>query len=159
MSYFPEIYQEWCRDVIGKKLFEVNGLIYVLDAPDLDRPQRLQFIFSGINQEVNIRCGKDGATLELSKLPMQESDLGEYGKELIMSMSSSRLFQRYIGRKVSGVFPIYSDAEKTIIGIKLVFDGELSLIIINFGDEINIFDSLPSLYEQEEGINYLDISA
>lgn len=157
MSDLLEIYQEWGRDVIGRKLFTVNGLVYFYENPDLEHPQQLQFIFSGTNREVSFRCGKDGATLALTELPMQESDLGEYGKEVIMSMSGSCLFRRYLGRVVSKISVIYSDAEKAIIGIKLVFDGELDLIIINLGDELNIFNSLPLQYEQEEGIHYLEI--
>jgi hypothetical protein len=159
MNYLLEIYQEWGRDVIGKELFNVNGLVYVYETPDLEHPQQLQLIFSCINREISFRCGKDGATLALTELPMQESDLGEYGKEVIMSMSESCLFCRYLGRIVSKVSVIYSDAEKAIVGIKLVFDGELDLIIINLGDELNIFDSFPLQYEQEEGIHYLEILA
>lgn len=158
MSNLPEIYQEWGRDVTGDKLCGVNGLVYIYEAPDLDHPQQLQLIFSGINRGGSFRCGKDGATLALTELPMQESDLGEYGKEVIMNMSDSYSFYRYIGRVVSKVFAIYSDTEKTIIGVKLVFDGGHDLIIINLGDELNIFNSLPLQYVQEECIDYLEIS-
>ena len=158
MSYLPEIYQEWGRDVTGGKLCNVNGLVYVYEAPDLEHPQQLQLIFSGVNREVSLRCGNDGATLVLTELPMQESDLGEYGKEVIMNMSDSCLFYRCIGRIVAKVFAIYSDTEKAIVGIKLVFDGGLDLIIINLGDELNIFNSLPLQYIQEECINYLEVS-
>ncbi|CAI0787047.1 hypothetical protein [Serratia quinivorans] len=158
MRYLPEIYQEWGRDVIGGKLCNVNGLVYIYEAPDLDHPQQLQLIFSGINREVSFQCGKDGATLVLTELPMQESDLGEYGKEVIMNMSDSCLFYRCIGRIVGKVFAIYSDTENTIVGIKLFFDSGIDLIIINLGDELNVFNSLPLQYVQEECINYLEIT-
>lgn len=88
---------------------------------------------------------------------MQENDLGEYGKEIVMNMSNSSMFQRYIGDVLSKVFLIHSGIEETIIGIKLFFENKLNLIILNQGDEINVFDSLSSQYEKEENINYVDV--
>ncbi|WP_426817035.1 hypothetical protein ACP3TC_18785 [Winslowiella sp. 2C04] len=158
MIDLPEIYQEWGRNVIGSKLCSVNGLVYIYETADLEHPQQLQLIFSGINRGGSFRCGKDGATLALTELPMQESDLGEYGKEVIMDMSDSCSFYRYIGRVVSKVFAIYSDIDKALIGLKLVFDDGLNLIIINLGDELNVFNTLPLQYVQEECIDYLEIS-
>lgn len=158
MINLPEMYQEWGRNVTGRKLCSVNGLVYIYEAADLEHPQQLQLIFSGINRGESFRCGKDGATLALTELSMQESDLGEYGKEVIMNISDSCSFYRYIGRVVSKVFAIYSDIEKAIIGLKLVFDGGLNLIIINLGDELNVFNSLPLQYVQEECIDYIEIS-
>ncbi|MBD2786472.1 hypothetical protein ID858_16490 [Xenorhabdus sp. DI] len=157
MSNLSEMYEKWGRDVIGRILTDVNGLIYVLETPDFDHPQHLQFSFSDNSGDIGFRCGKDGSTLEITKLPMQESDLGEYGKEVIMNMSASLLFHRYIGMVVSKVFLIYSNIEKATIGIKLVFDDRLSLIVINLGDEINIFEYLPLQFEKDEMINYFDM--
>ena len=75
-----------------------------------------------------------------------------------MDMSDSCSFYRYIGRVVSKVFAIYSDIDKALIGLKLVFDDGLNLIIINLGDELNVFNTLPLQYVQEECIDYLEIS-
>jgi hypothetical protein len=158
MSFSPEVYQEWGHGVVGNKLHDVIGLIYVFQSPDLEHPQQLQLIFTDPIHNVNFRCGADGATLDFTKTPIRESDFGEYGKEVVMSMSDSLLFQKYIGRCVSKVFLIYSDTENTTVGIRVVFDAELNLIIINLGDEINFFDSLPLKYEEDEGLSYIDMS-
>jgi hypothetical protein len=52
------------------------------------------------------------------------------------------------------VYSVFSSVEDACVGIKFVFEGDLNLIIVNFGDEINIFNSLPLSYEHDEGIKY-----
>ncbi|MCU6392261.1 hypothetical protein KW818_24490, partial [Enterobacter quasiroggenkampii] len=79
MMLFDNGYQELARNVVGRKLQNVNGLIYIYNVPELGAPQQLQFVFFNENQSVVFRCGLDGASLELTDLPMQENDLGEYG--------------------------------------------------------------------------------
>lgn len=159
MMLFGEGYQELLRNVIGQKLQNVNGLIYVYDIPDLGAPQQLQLVFSNENKSVVFRCGLDGASLELTDSPMQENDLGEYGKEVIMDLSNSCSFQKVIGKTLLRFNVIYSEIEQKVIGAKLVFDEGLTLIIINIGDEIKVFDFLPMEYERDEKINYIDVSS
>ncbi|HHE5700223.1 TPA: hypothetical protein ACPEY2_004175 [Citrobacter amalonaticus] len=45
MMLFGKGYQELSRNVVGQKLQNVNGLIYVYDVPDLGAPQQLQLVF------------------------------------------------------------------------------------------------------------------
>lgn len=103
------------------------------------------------------RCGLDGASLELSDLPMQEKDLGEYGKEVIMDLSNSCFFQKFIGKILLQFYVIYSEVEQKLIGAKLFLDEGLTLVIINLGDEIKTFETLSMEYERDEKINYIDV--
>lgn len=91
--------------------------------------------------------------------PIQENDLGEYGKEIIMDLSNSLLFQKVIGKTLCRFYVVYSEIEQKVIGTKLVFDEGLTLVIANLGDEIKAFDSLPMDYERDEKINYIDVSS
>ncbi|EGG5311693.1 hypothetical protein HJ617_005635, partial [Salmonella enterica] len=125
MMLFGEGYQELAHNVVGKKLQNINGLIYVYDVPDLEAPQQLQLVFFSENQSIVFKCGQDGASLELIDSPMQENDLGEYGKEEIMDLSNSCLFQKFIGKTLLTFYVIYSETEQKIIGVKLFFDEEL----------------------------------
>lgn len=147
-------YQEWALDVVGKKLLGVNGLIYFLETPDFDHPQQLQFIFSQVAKVNNLKCGRDGSTLELTERTLQENDLGEYGKEIIFDISHMHPFMNFLEKKLLKVFLVFSSIEDAFIGIKLIFEDHLSLFIMNIGDEINILESLSSSYEQDEGIKY-----
>ncbi|MBN3057636.1 MULTISPECIES: hypothetical protein [Pectobacterium] len=148
-------YQEWASYVIGERLSGVKGVIYFFETPDLEHPQQLQLIFSNTEKAVSFRCGKDGSTLELTDSPVQENDLGEYGKEIIMDLSSSISFVDYIGKFLLTVYSIFSSVEDAYIGIKLVFEGGLNLIVVNIGDEINIFDSLSSC--ENDDIKYQEL--
>ena len=157
MTPFGGGYQDLANNVVGQKLQNVNGLIYVYDVPDLGAPQQLELIFLGENKNIAFKCGQDGASLELINSPMQEKDLGEYGKEIIMDLSNSSLFQEVIGKTLCRFYMVYSETEQKVIGTKLVFDDGLTLVIVNFGDEIKVFDSLSMDYERDEKINYVDV--
>lgn len=148
-------YHEWNRDVVGKKLLEVNGLIYVFETSDFDHPQQLQLVFAEAEKMEVMKCGKDGSVLELTDYPMQEKNLGEYGKELIFDISRRDPFVNFIGKTLLKVFLVFSTVEDAYIGMKLYFEDSLNLFILNIGDEINILESLPSSYEKSEGIKYL----
>lgn len=147
-------YQEWTRSVVGKKLLSVNGVIYSLENHDFSHPQQLQFVFSEVEDIESFKCGKDGSTLELTDLPLQGSDLDEYGKETVIDISHIYPIVNYLERLLLKVFLISSSLEDAFVGVKLVFEGELNLFIMNVGDEINMLESLSSSYEQDEGIKY-----
>ncbi|MGK3144344.1 hypothetical protein [Pantoea sp. C2G6] len=147
-------YQEWTRNVVGKKLLGVTGLIYSLETKDFIHPQQLQLVFSGVKERGSFKCGKDGATLELTNLPLQGSDLGEYGKEIVIDISNIYPLVNYLGKTLLKVFLMSSSLENAFIGVKLVFEGEVNLFIMNIGDEISMLESLSSSYEQDEGIKY-----
>ena len=150
-------YQEWASHVVGERLSGVRGLIYVFETPDVEHPQQLQFVFSNTESVIGFRCGRDGSTLEVTNFPVQGNDLGEYGKEIIMDLSSSTLFVDYIGKSLLKIYSIFSLIENSYIGIKLGFESGLNLNVVNVGDEINICDSFSSSYEHDEGIKYQEL--
>lgn len=154
MIKFLGQYQKWASSVINGRLLDVRGLVYVFDKSDSYHTQKLQFVFSNTEKLFSFMCSKDGSSLELTDSPIQESDLGEYGKEIIMDMSNITLFIDYIGKRLLEVYSIFYSVEDAFVGIKLVFEGDLNLIVVNLGGEINIFNSLPSSYEHDEGIKY-----
>ncbi len=67
MKYLFEHYQIWARNVIGKKLQAVNGLIYIFEVPNFTTPQQLQFVFISNNHDPSFHCSKDvTTTLEIT---------------------------------------------------------------------------------------------
>lgn len=147
-------YQKWARSVVGRKLLRVNGVIYSLETHDFSHPQQLQLVFSEVEEMESFKCGRDGSTLELTDVPLQGNDLGEYGRETVIDISHVYPFVNYLEKKILKVFLIFSSLEDAFIGVKLVFEGELMLFIMNVGDEISMLESLSSSYEQDEGIKY-----
>ncbi len=150
-------YEEWTLGVVGKKLLGISGLIYILDVPDFEHPQQLQFVFSKAANVSSLKCGKDGSTLEFTEHPMQEKDLGEYGKEAIIDISHIHPLSNFIGKTLLKVFLIFSSVEDAYVGLRLVFENHLSLFVMNIGDEINIFETLSTSYEKNEGIRYSEL--
>jgi len=151
---FSSVCKEWAHAVTGMKLLTVKGVVYVYERPELEHPQQLQLIFSGIYDDFTFKCGRDGSSLEMTNNPLQAYDLGEYGKEVIIDLSSQPFFKVYLDKNLLKLFSIFSSFENTQVGIKLVFDGGIDLIIANIGDEISFFTELPLDYEQEIGIEY-----
>lgn len=150
-------YREWTRKVTGEKLSLVEALVYVFDEPDFHHPQQVQLTFLGIGFAGSFRCSKDGSSLELRDTPACEKDLGEYGKEVIIDVSHHSSFSNYIGKTLLKVNLIFSSVEDAYIGVKLIFEGQLNLIIVNLGDEISILESLSTFYEKDEGIVYKEL--
>lgn len=150
-------YEKWSLGILGKKLLEIRGLIYIFDVPDFAHPQQLQFIFSKTANVISLKCGKDGSTLELTEHPMQERDLGELGKESIIDISHIHPLANFIEKTLLKLFLIFSSVEDACVGLRLVFENQLSLFIMNIGDEINIFEALSTSYEKSEGIRYSEL--
>lgn len=74
-------YQKWARSVVGRKLLRVNGVIYSLETHDFSHPQQLQLVFSEVEEMESFKCGRDGSTLELTDVPLQEMILANMGEK------------------------------------------------------------------------------
>ena len=157
MSDFKGPYQKWISGCIGKELSVVKGLIYVFDAPDFNHPQQLQLVFGEGGEIAKFRCGSNGSRLEISYSPLKEKELGEYGKEVIIDLSGFPMFINCIGKILLKACLIYSLMEDDCVGIKLLFEGDYGLLIMNVGDEINVLDCFSLSYEQEEGLEYYEL--
>lgn len=153
MSNLLNKYRKWAQNIVGKKLIEVRGLIYFLDKPDFDHPQQIQLIFSKFENLLSLKCSRDGATLEFTDHPIQESNLGEYGKEVLLDISCMHPLDNYINKTLLKLLAVFSLVENAYIGIKFIFEeGDEGFFILNVGDEINILEVLPLGYEESEGI-------
>lgn len=155
MKIINEALKKYISNLHGLKLEHVVALIYVLEAPDLESPQQLQFVFSSECKFLGFRCGHDGASIEIFNSPLQENDLGEYGKEVIMELSGLDVFRAYIGKRFVNFYFVFSEVEKKNIGVKLEFEGGGDIVILNIGDEMVFSNSLAPDFEREESISYV----
>lgn len=74
-----------------------------------------------------------------------------------MDMSNLPSFSRVIHKTLVKAYAVFSETEKSYIGLKLLFEAGLELFVLNVGDEINIFEFLPLSYEQEDVTRYLEL--
>ena len=150
-------YREWAQRVLGKRLSGIKGVIYIFETPYIEHPQQLQFIFSSVDNAVSFQCGKDGSSLELTDSPLKDTDLGEYGKEVIMDISNLPSLSNVLHKTLLKAYVLFSSVEESYIGLSFLFEGGSELFVLNVGDEINIFDFLPLSYNQEDIIRYQEL--
>ncbi|PHM72342.1 hypothetical protein [Xenorhabdus sp. KJ12.1] len=150
--------KELLKKCIGEKLLKINGLIHYFDKePRFDSPQKLELFFSGLKRSIIFRCSSDGESITISENPMEEIDLGEYGEDKIVDLSFLSSINDCYNNIVSDVFLIYSDLEKTYIGVKFSFIEDSNLIIANVGDDLYMFETATLPHEKEECISHISM--
>jgi len=148
--------KEWLSFIVGKKLKSVYGLIYFFAVGDTNHPQELQVVFEAAMIK-KISCSSDGATMLIQDSPMIESELGEYGKQLIRDISDMPPFERVIGEELHGVDIITSGVEQGVVGLRFKFSNSKKIDILTLGDEISFYEMTPLKIIEEEGLSFLSI--
>lgn len=149
--------KEWFSSIVGKNLKSVYGLIYIYETEDINHPQELQVIFeTGLIKKIS--CSSNGSSLLIQDLPMIESDLGEYGKQLIKDISDMPVFVDVIGEELQNLEVINSEIEQSIVGLRFQFSNSKNIDILTLGDEISFYKSTPMNIIDEEGISFQSIS-
>lgn len=144
------------RVIVGKRLLGVLALIYVYEEEEHFPPQALMLLYEG-DRRLKLTCGSDGASLEWSDGELVETDLGEYGEEVVRDFGRLPQWQGKIGRKLAGSKYIYSEREKRVIGLELLFIDEPSVKIMNLGDELYVFEDIPHAVFQEQELEFHSI--
>lgn len=154
----PEQFRNWLRIIIGRKLITIQGLIYVKDGEEkTSSPQELFLSFdSGVQGK--LKCGSDGESLVWDMQELEAVDLGEYGDEVVRDLSYLSCWKNLIGHLLVDVKLIKSLRGSYLMGLLFSFDNDLSIVVVNLGDEIYMFESLPKEIAQEEEIRYFPIS-
>jgi hypothetical protein len=150
-------FQECAEIILGRKLLSVKGVIYVYGTPNYEYPQQLHFVFSKADAVLALECGRDGSSLDIADFQLQDKDLGEYGKEIVMDLSSDNRFASLIDKTLLQLFLIYSSVEDSYIGVKLIFNEGSELFVLNLGDELNVLKFLPDSFLLREGVIYYSI--
>jgi len=156
--YQIEEFKGWLLNIIGRKLIFVQALIHVYEGNEnISSPQELQLSFES-KIRGKLKCGSDGESIVLDSTELKPSDLGEYGKQIVKDISNLSCWQKVIGSPLKEVHLLESMREFCLMGIKFTFENDLSVVMVNLGDEIFIYESLPEEIVQEEEIRYSLIS-
>lgn len=149
--------KEWLSSIVGENLKSVYGLIYIYETEDINHPQELQVIFeTGLIKKIS--CSSNGSSLLIQDSPMIESDLGEYGKQVIKDISDMPVFDDVIGEELQDLEVINSEVEKGIVGLRFQFSNSKNIDILTLGDEISFYKSTPINIIEGEGISFQSIS-
>lgn len=151
-----KILKEWISSILGKKLKSVYGLIYIYETEDINHPQELKFIFeTGLIKKIS--CASDGSTLLIQDTPIIESDLAEYGKQLIKDISDIPAFNDLIDEELHDIEIINSEIEQSIVGLKFQFSNSKVINILTLGDEISFYKNIPVNLIEDERLSFLSI--
>lgn len=133
------------NDVKGKNFRSVHGLVYSYNESDsLNDVQEILMEFEGLPYLMKVSGGGDGASIVLTTSPLREVNMEEYGKLVIKRISSNTLFANAIDRKVVSFYCIYSGVEKVTAGVGFEFDNAMKFSIINLGDQLFVFNEIPT---------------
>lgn len=145
-------------DVKGKRLKSVHCLVYSYNESDsLDDVQEILMEFEGLPYLMKVSGGGDGASIVLTTSPLREVNMEKYGKLVIKRISSNNLFANAIDRKVVSFYCIYSGVEKVTAGVGFEFDNTMKFSIVNLGDQLFVFNEIPTYICKSEQLAFVPI--
>lgn len=146
--------ENWLKSLHGQEFRSVEALVYVYgDVENIEHPQAVSLKFS-LSESNIIECDSDGDSIKVSRGNIVESDLEEFGREVIKDFSTHEIWSKFIGKRVSSSFLIESVGQVKA-GIGFEFEDGNSIYILNLGDELfifNKFDELDDLLRSEPSI-------
>ncbi|CAG0943212.1 hypothetical protein BROC_02170 [Candidatus Brocadiaceae bacterium] len=153
MNIYPESHiKDLLLNLINYKLTCVISLTYVdmNESQDM-QPQELLLVFES-GKKLRISCSSDGESIACDEQDLKEVNLGEYGKLILMDISSTYFWKNKIGNKLLNISLVLSSGY--YFGLLFNFDKNNSIVLINLGDELFIYENLPESLVQEESIIY-----
>ncbi|WP_125557873.1 hypothetical protein [Pseudoalteromonas rubra] len=138
------------RKALGFRLLSVFALVHTFDGEmDCTSPQELLFLFEGEFQ-FRVMCHQDGESIHVDSQPLVEVDMGAHGRNILCNCYDDKSFAHGVGKPVENIELIVSD--KIIFGMLLLFSGGGSIVILNLGDDLYVYDELPGdIIEEENG--------
>ena len=146
----------WLILAIGKRLLSVDALIHKLGSVAHGFPQEISLHFEG-SIPGRLFCDSDGVSIGLSVEPLTECDMQEYGAQVIASMSDDACFSNVINKTLSSAVLVKSSVEYRVVGVGFSFDCEERLFILNLGDEIFVYRSIPSDVVESEFLVFIAV--
>lgn len=138
--------ENWLKSLHGQEFRSVEALVYVYgDVENIEHPQAVSLKFS-LSEPSIIECASDGDSIKVSRGEIVESNLEEFGSEIIKDFSTHEIWSNFIGKRVSSSF-LFESAGQVKTGIGLEFEDGKSIHILNLGDELFIFNNFEELDE------------
>lgn len=147
--------ESWLQSILGNKLEEVFALTYVFDSEkDFVNPQALDIRFESSNKGV-LRGSEDGESVAWYEEDVLESrDLGDHGAESVEQVSHLQVWATALGRKLQQFQIIISSQADRPVGISLEFENNAWVCVLNYGDELCVFDEIPKDILDAEGFTF-----
>jgi hypothetical protein len=142
---------DWLNNIVDLRLTGIFALIYVYDnQEDTNSPQSIYLEFNNDHGGC-IKCASDGESIDCDFKFPTEVDLGIYGNEILKDISTTIPWCEVIGDNLNTCYLLLVDSD-FCLGVRLLFQSGKSIDIVNLGDELYVYDSLPESIIQEENI-------
>lgn len=147
--------ESWLQSLLGNKLKEVFALTYAFDSEkDFVNPQALDIRFESSHKGV-LRGSEDGESVSWCEEDILESrDLGNHGSESIEQVSHLQVWATALGRQLQNFEIIISSQVDRPVGIALAFENNIWICVLNYGDELCVFDEVPKDILDAEGFTF-----
>jgi hypothetical protein len=145
----------WLNSAFEKQLISVFGRFYgSREEVVADQPQALWITFEQ-NPEMRLSTRSDGESLNLDQKSPEPVDLGEYGQEVLIDLMNYPPWKQLLGRKLTNSYLLVSN--DAIIGVSLHFDNRKKVIVINWGDQLYVWDRLDKQTMLQEAVQFVRI--
>lgn len=142
----------WLQQLSGQELRSVNALLFIFDGvEEIDHPQAVSLTFS-TSENCVLKCASDGESMQFSRELLMNNDMGEFGKQLVRDVSACTTWHECIDKQVFKTYLLESECDK-IVGVGFSFDSEISIFVMNLGDELYIFDRIEDCLAADPDIN------
>jgi hypothetical protein len=158
-TYLKADFREWLLNIIGYKLISVSGLIYIYGGEEkISNPHELLLFFDPIPIiQGKLCCSSDGESLVWDCGELDPNDLGEYGETVVKDISYLPCWKNIIGHILKDIKLIVPLHDPCLMGLQLSFENEFSVAVVNLGDEMFMFESLPEKIIKDEHVTFIPL--
>lgn len=137
------IIESWLLDALGRRVVQVLGEFYEGAPPAASESATSIWVqFEGAAR-VRLFGTPDGWGIGLDEAPPTESDLGSSGRTVLRDMLRKRPFSQCMDSVLHKAALLTSTESPHPIGVRLSFESEREVLVLNWGDELVVDDRPP----------------
>lgn len=128
--------------IIGSVLLKAIGALHYFEGSFATVPEYLTLKFEG-KGALTISCEADGERIQVNRELIEPIDMQESGEMVLCDLTRKSPFSKFFGKPVVQIFELISINANKLIGLRLEFIHQSSLVVLNWGDELLISDQFP----------------
>lgn len=133
------------KSILGRSVLHICGSFYKKDNYVSNNPLNLFFVMPD-GQGLRLSCSPDGESINFDSEPISSFSMGGDGEVIVWRVSGLGC----LGGRIKSIRFAVLNIEDKCIGVKFVFEDEMSVAVINQGDELVVGESFPDfLYDED----------
>jgi hypothetical protein len=149
---------DWLKRAIGTTLDSVLASTHVFGGQvNLKHPWAVWLQFGDLGLQ-GIQCAPDGCTLALDTGKPMPVQMGEYGESVVRDVGEDPPWNNLRKQRLIRVSLLRSEQDKCAIGVRLVFANDKEVVLVNWGDELEVWDHIDLEKTKGEELTEVDLS-